>query len=88
MHDPEGSWYLYRLMAAFDWQHLPAPGGLLDQNKALMEDLLSIHARRNWLDKELKDGLDSSSAGAYEGYRKRIGSHARLPGPKRTNTVH
>lgn len=75
-------------MNIFDWHFLPDEGGLLDQDKALMDDLLSIHARRTWLENQLKAGSSGNAptGAAYKGYQKRIGGHARVPEPTITST--
>jgi hypothetical protein len=43
-------------MESLDWQHLPFPGGLLDQPEWLMEDLMTISWRRRILEERIKGG--------------------------------
>lgn len=40
--DPERAWRAFTLMEATGWRYLPEAGGLLDQDEALMSDILTI----------------------------------------------
>jgi len=40
--DPDQAYKVWSQMAATDWKHLPAGGGLLDQPEALWNDVLTI----------------------------------------------
>lgn len=46
---PESSLHLYKMCAAFDMQHLPWPGGLLNQADWWIHDVMKIAARKGWL---------------------------------------
>jgi hypothetical protein len=36
-------------MEGFGWKFLPGPGGLLDQDEVLMDDLLTISMVNGWM---------------------------------------
>lgn len=38
----ESSFAIWSMLDSLDWRYLPDPGGLLDQNEALMSDLATI----------------------------------------------
>lgn len=59
----EALWDLWKMMEALDWKHLPNAGGLLDQDEALMQDLMTISWRRDRLEARRKqEGTDQAPA--------------------------
>jgi len=42
LDDPDGAWYVWRLMEATGWRFLPYSGALLDQPESLIDDLMTI----------------------------------------------
>lgn len=44
LHDLDTAWETWMLMEATGWQFLPHAGGLLDQDQALQDDLMTIAA--------------------------------------------
>lgn len=57
LNDPDGAWYVWRLMEATGWRFLPYPGALLDQPETLIDDLMiisqaSMHVRETLKAKE------------------------------------
>lgn len=56
LHTPERSWTVWRMLENTGWKHLPGAGGLLDQEDALMADLLIISWRKGIMKELMKRG--------------------------------
>lgn len=49
--DIEEAWRMYTMLEALDWRHLPAAGGLGDQDEVLMNNIFAISHEVNRLRK-------------------------------------
>jgi hypothetical protein len=53
--NPETAWIVWTLLESTEWKHLPALGGLLDQDEALMIDIGTLSSVSAAVEQMLKD---------------------------------
>lgn len=57
LNEPDLSLAIWKAMEATNWQHLPYPGGLLDQPEWLLVDLYTLAWRKAVIKESLKSPI-------------------------------
>jgi hypothetical protein len=71
--DPQLAWKVYRLSEGTEWHFLPEGGGLINQDEALMDDLVTIAWRKGILEERMKN-----AAVPYTEHEGQVKDHAGL----------